>query len=724
MGESIQGRLGRLRPPRVRISYDRETHGSLIQEEIPFIIGVFAPLSGSQPRKGDEVSQRKMLDIDRDNFDEVLSKIGPEVELGSLLTDDMLMEMGIDPSVKRSRTVTFNDPNRSSDDVQFAGIKFSCLDDFAPDSIIRRIDELRQVDRKRTQIRDLQAMLENAPQFYEAVCTLLGQCIDDLPPLGTASDEERIKYNEFTGLMYELTEKFRHPEDIENWANATLNELKSLFELMQTASSQDETARNKILLGRLYWEILRPATVEINSLSNDAEQTKKLEQLKETTLFDRFDQRVSSIDRILSHQLDAILHHAEFMQLEATWRGLAFLVFRAETGSKLKIRVVNLTENELKKDLERAVELDQSYISKLIVETEYGTYDGTPYSLLVGDYEFDDTADKIDFLKNIAQLAASAHAPFIASSNFKSFNLGGFDDSVQADDLKNVAGGVNGAIWRSFSEMEDSRYVSLTVPKVLLRLPYQSDFGQPVEYYDISENVLRRNEQGDVEGVEPDHCLWGNAAFILAERISNAFSLYGWAAAIRGEEGGGLIETLPSFEFKASEGQDARIGPTQGAITDHLEKELTAQDFFVLCVPQLRERSTAAFFARQATDKPRSFLDDHMNANSALSSSLASILCASRFAIYIKVLMREKIGTFMTRSNVEAYLNAWIAEYILLDDEATQDAKAAYPLRSATIKVRDNPGKPGSYKATLFVRPHFQLEGLTESVRLVIELPG
>lgn len=421
--------------------------------------------------------------------------------------------------------------------------------------------------------------------------------------------------------------------------------------------------------------------------------------------------RIAEIDDLLSAQLNEILHDGEFQRLEATWRGLSYLVFNTETGTMLKLRLLNITKGELLKDLEKAVEFDQSALFKKVYEEEYGTFGGNPYSMLMGDYEFGRHPQDILLLELISNVAAAAHAPFIAGASPRLFDMDGFTELGVPRDLSKIFESAELIKWRSFRNSEDSRYVALALPHVLLRLPYGPDT-KPVEGVNFVE---------DTDGRNHEKYLWGNAAWMLTQRITSAFSQHGWTAAIRGVEGGGKVEGLPTHTFRTDEGDIALKCPTEISITDRREKELNDLGFITLV--HCKGTDYAAFFGGQTTNKPKLYNTAAANANSRISSMLPYILNASRFAHYIKVIMRDKIGSFMTRENVATYLNTWIVDYVLGKDDAGQQLKAKYPLREARVDVTDVPGKPGSYRATVFLRPHFQLEELTASIRLVAELP-
>ena len=425
-------------------------------------------------------------------------------------------------------------------------------------------------------------------------------------------------------------------------------------------------------------------------------------------------QRIAQLDALLSQQLNEIMHAAEFQKLEASWRGLHYLVHQSETSEMLKIRVLNATKNELLKDMERAPEFDQSTLFKKIYEEEFGTFGGFSYGVLIGDYEFGREPQDVALLEKISNVAAAAHAPFVAAASPALFNLDSFTDLSAPRDLAKIFDNrqeTKYVKWRSFRESEDSRYVALALPHILMREPYGRNT-VPVESFSFEEAV---------DGKDHRKYLWGNAAFALGARITDAFAQHGWCAAIRGVEGGGRVEALPVHSFRTGEGEVALKCPTEIAITDRREKELADLGF----IPLIHCKGTdyAAFFSTQSANRPKKYDTDAANANARLSAQLQYILAVSRFAHYLKAMMRDKVGSFATRQNCEDFLNRWITKYVLLDDNASQESKAKKPLREARIEVVDDPGKPGVYKAVAFLKPHFQLEELTVSLRLVAELP-
>jgi type VI secretion system protein ImpC len=421
--------------------------------------------------------------------------------------------------------------------------------------------------------------------------------------------------------------------------------------------------------------------------------------------------KIAEIDQVLSEQVNEILHAEAFQKLEGSWRGLNYLVANTETSTSLKLRVMHATKKELLGDLEKASEFDQSNLFKKVYEEEFGTFGGAPYGCLVGDYEFGRAPQEMALLEKISNVAAAAHAPFIAAASPKLFDMDSFGDLGNPRDLAKLFESSELIKWRSFRESEDSRYVSLTLPHVLMRLPYGPST-VPVEEFQFVE---------DVDGRDTKKYLWGNASYVLGQRITNAFAQHKWTAAIRGVEGGGIVQGLPAHTFRTDEGDVALKCPTEIAITDRREKELSDLGFISLC--HCKDTDYAAFFGGQTANKPKLYNTPQANANALLSSQLPYILASSRFAHYLKAIMRDKIGSFATRENVQNYLNNWIANYILLRDDAGQETKAKYPLREARIDVSDVPGRPGSYRAVVFLKPHFQLNELTASIRLVAELP-
>jgi type VI secretion system protein ImpC len=422
--------------------------------------------------------------------------------------------------------------------------------------------------------------------------------------------------------------------------------------------------------------------------------------------------RIAQIDHLLSLQLNEILHHPSFQKLEGSWRGLKYLMDNSETGVGLKIRVLNASKKELLRDIEKAPEFDQSALFKKIYEEEYGVFGGAPFGALVGDFDFGKHPEDMALLEGMSHIAAQAHAPFVSAASSDLFNLESYLQLDAPRDLAKVFDSTEYAKWKSFRQSEDSRYVALALPRTLGRLPYGAET-KPIDEFKYEEHV---------DGTDHSKYLWMNAAYALASKMTQSYSLYGMCVAMRGVEGGGLVEGLPAHTFSTDEGDVALKCPTEVPITDRREKELADLGF----VPLVHCKGTdyAAFFSVQSCQKPKVYDTDSANANARLSTQLPYIMAVSRFAHYLKAMMRDKIGSFMSRDEASTFLNRWITKYVTPDDSASPATKASKPLREARIDVTEVPGKPGCYRAVAFLRPHFQLDELTVSLRLVADLPA
>jgi type VI secretion system protein ImpC len=422
-------------------------------------------------------------------------------------------------------------------------------------------------------------------------------------------------------------------------------------------------------------------------------------------------QRIKDVDELISAQLNEVMHAPEFQKLEASWRGLYYFVMNTETSTSLKIKVMNVSRQDLFKDLDKAVEFDQSAVFKKVYEEEYGTLGGKPYAALIGDYEITRHPQDVALVQKMSNVAAAAHAPFITGASASLFNWESFTELAGPRDLAKIFDNDAYIQWKMFRKSDDSKYVGLCLPHVLMRLPYGKET-VPVEEFDYEEAV---------DGRDHSKYLWGNAAYALAARLTDAFARHEWCAAIRGVEGGGLVEGLPSHTFQTDDGDIAIKCPTEIAITDRRENELSRLGLIPLCY--YKGTNNAVFMATQSANEPTQYLSADANANARLSSQLQYIFAVARFAHFLKAMMRDKVGSFMSREQCEKFLNEWIANYVLLDDFAGQDAKAKFPLREARVEVSEDPAKPGVYKAVAFLRPHFQLDELTVSLRLVARLP-
>ncbi len=442
-----------------------------------------------------------------------------------------------------------------------------------------------------------------------------------------------------------------------------------------------------------------------------------------TVTFDRnltrtFDKAIALIDRKLSAQLNAIIHDPKFLKLEGSWRGLHYLVQNSETGTSLKLRVLNLSKRDLARDLSKAVEFDQSQMFKKIYENEFGTPGGEPYGALIGDYEWTNHPEDVETLRLMSNIAAGAFAPFISAAGAGMF---GFDDWTELSkprDLAKIFETAEYIKWRSFRDSEDARFVNLVMPRVIARVPYGKATKQIDEF---AYEEAPYDEDGTPRAMgHHDYC-WSNAAYVMGARLTDAFAQYGFCTAIRGAEGGGKVENLPTHVFTSDDGDSDIKCPTEIGITDRREFELSNQGFLPLC--HYKNNDYAVFFGGQSVQKPKKYDRPEATSNAAISARMPYMMASSRFAHYLKVMARDKIGSFMEASNVEAWLNRWIQNYVNPNEKAGQDMKARFPLREARVEVKEIPGKPGSYNAVAYLRPWLQMEELTTSLRMVARVP-
>lgn len=430
-----------------------------------------------------------------------------------------------------------------------------------------------------------------------------------------------------------------------------------------------------------------------------------------------FNKAIELIDEKISRQLAAIMHAPKFQQLEGSWRGLNYLVMNSETGASLKIRIINLSKRELYRDLSKAVEFDQSQLFKKIYENEFGTPGGEPYGALIGDYEFTNHPEDIETLSMVSNVAAAAFAPFISAADPKLLGLDSYRQLSAPRDLEKTFESVEYAKWRSFREADDSRFVTLCLPRVLSRLPYGAKT-KPVEEFNFEEAPL---ENGATRPMPHDSFSWMNAAYVMGARLTDAFSKYGWCTAIRGAEGGGKVENLPSYTFTSDDGDPDQQCPTEIGITDRREAELSKLGF--LSLGHYKNTDYAVFFGAQSVQKPVKYDRPEATANAAISARLPYVMASSRFAHYLKIMARDKIGSFMEASDCQDWLNRWISNYVNGNEKSGPEMKAKYPLREAKVEVREIPGKPGSYQAIAHLRPWLQMEELTTSLRMVAQIP-
>lgn len=422
---------------------------------------------------------------------------------------------------------------------------------------------------------------------------------------------------------------------------------------------------------------------------------------------------IAKIDEKLSAQLNKIMHHADFTKLEGSWRGLHHLVFNTETSTQLKIKVMNISKKEIHKTLKSypGANWDQSPLFKKIYEEEFGTPGGEPFGAMIGDFEFDHSAPDVECLRGISKIAATAHCPFISAAGPSLLNIESWQQLGDKRDLAKIFDTAEYAAWRSLREEEDSRFIGLALPRFLSRLPYSTK-NNPVDAFAFEEDAASSNHENFV---------WSNAAYTMGTNITRAFKKSGWCAQIRGVESGGLVENLPVHTFPTDDGGVDMKCPTEIAITDRREHELARLGFMPLS--HWKNTDYAAFIGAQSLQKPAKFDDADATANANLSARLPYLFACCRFAHFLKCIVRDKVGSFKERDQMEQWLNSWIMQYVV-DSGASDEIKAEKPLASAQVEVQSNPEDPGYYRAQFYLRPHFQLEGVNVSLRLVSRLPS
>ncbi len=447
--------------------------------------------------------------------------------------------------------------------------------------------------------------------------------------------------------------------------------------------------------------LAQQALAHSNTISTDAYRT--IESL------------IAAIDKKLSDQMNLILHHEEFQKLEGSWRGLKYLVDNSDPDEMLKIRVMNISKNDLRKTMRRykGTGWDQSPIFKKLYEEEYGQFGGEPYGCLVGDYHFDHSAPDVELLGEMARVAAAAHAPFIAGASPAIMQMNSWQELSNPRDLTKIFSNTEYAAWRGLRDSDDSKYVGLAMPRYLSRMPYGAKTN-PVEEFAFEE---------DTEGGSHAKYTWTNSAYAMAANINRSFKEYGWCTSIRGVESGGAVTDLPAHTFPSDDGGVDLKCPTEIAISDRREAELAKNGF----MPLVHRKNTdvAAFIGAQSLNKPAEYYDSDATANANLAARLPYMFACCRFAHYLKCIVRDKIGSFREREDMQKWLNEWILNYVDGDPaSSTQETKARKPLAAAEVVVEEVEGNPGYYTSKFFLRPHYQLEGLTVSLRLVSKLPS
>jgi type VI secretion system protein ImpC len=441
-------------------------------------------------------------------------------------------------------------------------------------------------------------------------------------------------------------------------------------------------------------------------VSSVVESGKSVDKIDKLVL----DNQIAEIDRKLSAQLDQILHHPKFQELESTWRGLKFLVDRTDFRKNVKIDILDVSKDDLAEDFEDAPETIQSGLYKHVYTQEYDTPGGEPYSTMVSNFYFASTAPEVGLLQNISKVAAACHCPFVGAATPQFFGKQDIQDLPKIEDLHNYMERSEFLKWNSFRQTEDSRYVGLVLPRFLLRLPYGQET-QPVKEFNYEEGV---------KGADHDKYLWGNASIAFAANLVRSFIDNGWCVQIRGPESGGKVEDLPIHLYDVGKGTQMKI-PTEILIPETREFEFAQEGFIPLSF--YKNRNYACFFSANSTQKPAEYDDPKVTANMRINSRLPYIYLVSRIAHYLKVIQRENIGSTKSKKVLQDELTAWIKNLVTEMKDPGPDLIATHPLKAAQVIVNDIEDNPGFFSVGLTVMPHFQIEGIDINLSLVSQMP-
>lgn len=483
-------------------------------------------------------------------------------------------------------------------------------------------------------------------------------------------------------------------------AAAQVNEAEGEFAALLTREFKPKSARAREAVEAAVHTLAQQALADSSLISSDCLRS--------------IDSMIAAIDVKLTEQINVIIHNPDFLALEGAWRGLHYLVNNTETDETLKIRVMNVSKKELSRNLKkfRGTAWDQSPIFKRIYDEEYGQFGGEPFGLLVGDYQFDHSPMDVQLLADMAQVSAAAHAPFLAAAAPTVMQMDSWSELSNPRDLTKIFQTAEYAGWRSLRESEDSRYLGLCMPRFLARLPYGAK-NEPVDEFDFEE---------DITGGDDKNFAWCNSAYAMATNITRAFKIFGWCSNIRGVENGGAVEGLPTYTFPDSDGGVAMKCPTEIAIPDRREAELAKNGFMPLIFK--KNSDFAAFIGAQSLQKPQEYDDPGATANANLAARLPYLFATCRFAHYLKCMVRDKIGSMKSKAQLQDWLQSWLLQYVDGTPNSSDDNyKASHPLSAAAVELEEVEENPGYYTAKFFLKPHYQLEGLTVSLRLVSRMP-
>lgn len=634
MSESIQKKLLRVKPPRIKITYDLEMNGSLVAKELPVVLGMIGDYSGMRDTSKDFnlYKDRKFIYVDPENFDEVLKSMTPRIIVST--------------------------PSMDGKDTKSIELIFESLNDFEPLNLIKKIDFLYELYEEKRKLNDLRMKKD----LNHKIGDFLNEIITNPTFKDTIKTQVLAGDGKDLNEMIEITHFCHNPEQKPYACDLIMNYI-NIWE-----KNTDNNLNTFELLDRSY---------------------------------------ITYIDTNLSYYLQNILHNGNFQKLEGSWRGILYFLKNAEFNGNLKLRIFNASVDELFTDLTKAMEFDQSVLFKKIYEEEYGTFGGAPYTCMMWDYSIGRTAQDMTLLRKMTEVMAASHCPFFLGASAALFDLKTFELLHQPYSISKIFDSVELSEFRTFRESPDAKYVTLILPRIIARLPYNTNF-TPIEGVNFIE---------DVSGLVAEEYTWMNPAYAYLTQVSLSYTATGWFASICGVENGGKVDNLPLHIYKTPTGEYNAKCPTEVAITDRREKELSDLGFLALC--NCKDENFSVFFGSNSAFKPPLLTNDNAKANGELSSRTPYMINVSRFAHYLKCIMRDKVGSFFSKEDVLSFLSSWLSNYTLLDDKAPPARKLKYPLREFNIQIDDVVGKPGSYTSVILLRPHDELQGLEISLRLV-----
>jgi type VI secretion system protein ImpC len=678
VAQSNQKFIARARAPRVQIEYDVELYGAQKRVQLPFVVGVLADLSGQSREASPPVAERKFREIDIDNFDKRMQAVQPRVAFEVTNVIDGQGTLAID-------------------------LVFERLDDFSPGAVVKRIAPLAALLDAREQLATLLTYMDGKAGA-ELMVTQLLQDRFALQALAQAPDVDEVPLT--------VDDPPATEQDFQDLLSR--NKCPASADAHDTPAPGFDGCEFQQLLQQQFRARSAPARQALaKALRLLAREALAHDDLPRTDAMAAIELLVTRLDRKLSQQLNLILHHDELRRMEGAWRGLYYLVSNTETDESLKIRFMDLSKAELGKTLQRHAgsTREQSPLFKRIHEDEYGQYGGEPYGCLVADHEFDHTGADVALLGEMARICAASHAPLIAGAAPTLMGLASWQalpGKLSADPIR-LSSDAH-APWRSLREADESRYLALAMPRFLARRPYGPS--HPVEEFDFEE---------DTGGGDHRCSVWCNAAYAMAVNITRAFRLHGWCATIRGVESGGAVEGLPTHGFPTDDGGFDPMCPTEIAIGDRCEALLARAGLMPLL--HRKHSDYAAFVSAQSLHQPFEYDDPAATANASLAARLPYLLACCRFAQYLKCIVRDRIGSFKERQDMQRWLQEWSTNYVDADPvHSSEQAKARQPLAAAEVVLDEVEGNPGYYAARLFLRPHYQLEGLTAALRMVTKI--